>query len=148
MRKIDWLVVHTAAADIPGVNARTIRAWHRQRGWSDIGYHYVICDDGEIETGRPIERPGAHARGLNTNSIGVCVTGHGDKRDFNGAQYASLYRLLVRLCYEYDIEAVYVIGHREIATLADAPDPHKTCPGNEVDMCDIRSMVAAKLVEA
>ena len=76
MRKINLIVIHCsdtyARMDI-GVNE--IRQWHLQRGFNDIGYHYVIRRDGAIEQGRPIEKPGAHAAGYNTNSIGICYAG-------------------------------------------------------------------------
>ena len=60
MRKINLIVIHCsdtyARMDI-GVNE--IRQWHLQRGFNDIGYHYVIRRDGAIEQGRPIEKPGS-----------------------------------------------------------------------------------------
>ena len=63
MRKINLIVIHCsdtyARMDI-GVNE--IRQWHLQRGFNDIGYHYVIRRDGAIEQGRPIEKPGARRR--------------------------------------------------------------------------------------
>jgi len=44
-------------------------------GWSDIGYHAVIMLDGTLELGRPLERSGAHVKGHNRNTIGVCYIG-------------------------------------------------------------------------
>lgn len=146
--KVNWIVVHTAAADIPGVDARTINSWHRQRGFAGIGYHFVVCDDGLIEAGRDENKIGSHARGLNAESIGVCVTGHGDVRDFAPEQYASLIPLLTWLCVRYDLAAGQVIGHREINERAGAPDPGKTCPGKCVDMNVIRDEVRKNLAWA
>ena len=79
MRKINLIVIHCsdtyARMDI-GVNE--IRQWHLQRGFNDIGYHYVIRRDGAIEQGRPIEKPGAHAAGYKT-IISLKTTGHRNK---------------------------------------------------------------------
>jgi len=58
------------------IGARTIRKWHTTppRNWSDIGYHYVIRLDGQLEYGRPLSKAGAHTKGFN-DSIGVCYVG-------------------------------------------------------------------------
>ena len=56
-------------------DADTIRGWHLSRGFSDIGYHYVILKDGTIEDGRDYKLQGAHAYGKNRDSIGVCLIG-------------------------------------------------------------------------
>lgn len=56
-------------------DAEDIRTWHKARGWSDIGYHYVIKLDGTIEAGRPVDRVGAHTKGHNEDSVGVCYIG-------------------------------------------------------------------------
>lgn len=142
MRPINWIVIHTAAADRRGVTRDEIALWHRQRGFDGIGYHWVIEDDGSVRPGRPEVRVGAHARGLNSDSIGVCVTGHGDIRDFSPTQYAALIVLVREIMTRYGIDADHVIGHREIRERAGAPEPGKTCPGTKVDMDNIRVLVS------
>lgn len=77
-RPINRLVVHCAATKIgedDHVDAAEIDRWHRAKGWSGIGYHYVILRDGTVEIGRPIDRIGAHVRGHNTGSVGICLIG-------------------------------------------------------------------------
>jgi len=76
MRKIDKRIVHCSATK-EGVNysVETIRSWHKMRGWSDIGYHYLVHLDGSISYGRDINKIGAHVKGHNTGSIGVCYVG-------------------------------------------------------------------------
>jgi N-acetylmuramoyl-L-alanine amidase len=65
MRKINWLVIHTAATrPSMDIGAKEIRRWHKAKGWSDIGYHYVIRRDGRVEKGRPDARVGAHVKWL------------------------------------------------------------------------------------
>ena len=150
MRKVDYIVVHTAAHgsvergvdyDTP---AREIDEWHRARGWAGIGYHYVIRKDGTIEDGRPEHKVGAHTRGINRNSIGICFSGHGDVNPWTEAQMGTALALVHHLMLKYNVPAEQVIGHREIVDLIDAGklDPRfhtfKSCPGYKVDLLDFR----------
>ena len=76
MRKINKIIIHCSATrEGRNYDVAEIRRWHLKRGWSDIGYHYLIHLDGKIEEGRPIERMGAHTTGQNRNSIGICYVG-------------------------------------------------------------------------
>jgi N-acetylmuramoyl-L-alanine amidase len=77
VRELNRVILHCSATrEGQDVSAATIKDWHvNGRGWSDIGYHYVIRLDGTIEKGRPIHRPGAHTKGHNAESVGVCYIG-------------------------------------------------------------------------
>ena len=77
MRNIDKIIVHCSATrEGENYTVDTIRSWHVDgRGWSDIGYHFYIDIYGQIHKGRDISRIGAHTKGLNRNSIGVCYCG-------------------------------------------------------------------------
>jgi N-acetylmuramoyl-L-alanine amidase len=81
MRDLNRVILHCSATpEGREVSVETIREWHtdpppRGRGWSDIGYHYVIHLNGKIELGRPIEVQGAHTSGENEDSIGICYIG-------------------------------------------------------------------------
>ena len=76
MRNVNKIVLHCSATpEGRDVSVETIKQWHLDRGWSDIGYHYVIDLKGNLHEGRPVERQGAHVRGLNKNSIGICYVG-------------------------------------------------------------------------
>ncbi len=126
MRKINLLVVHcSATAPALDIGVREIRRWHLQRGWSDIGYHYVIRRDGSLETGRPLEKAGAHAKGHNAYSIGICLAGGVDKanapeNNFTAAQFESLRGLLVKLLQRFPQSRI--CGHRDLANV------RKACP--------------------
>lgn len=104
MRDIDKIIIHCSATP-EGVHfdASRIDKWHRDRGWSGIGYHYVILLDGTIEYGRDIKKTGAHTQGHNTGSIGICYIGGMDKNMDNAkdtrtdAQKESLLLLLKTL---------------------------------------------------
>lgn len=124
--RTDLIVVHCAATppDID-VGAREIDAWHRKRGFRAIGYHFVVRRGGGVEPGRGLAERGAHARGVNDRSVGVCLIGGIDaggrpQANFTPAQYDQLWRLLA------DLAAIYprarVLGH------SDLPGVRKACP--------------------
>ena len=77
MRDINKIVLHCSATrEGHDVSTETIRGWHvNKRGWSDIGYHFVVLLDGTVDKARPIERQGAHVRGHNKGSIGIAYIG-------------------------------------------------------------------------
>jgi N-acetyl-anhydromuramyl-L-alanine amidase AmpD len=111
------------------VGVAEITDWHKKRGFTTIGYHYVIRRNGKIETGRPIETPGAHALGANSDSIGVCLIGGVDANDkskadanFTISQYAALVGLLTELRSKYSLTKNDIIGHRDVRGAA------KACP--------------------
>tara|TARA_R110001592_G_scaffold5408_5_gene29802 strand:- start:6927 stop:7337 length:411 start_codon:yes stop_codon:yes gene_type:complete len=76
MRQINKLIVHCSATrEGQNVTVDTIRDWHLARGWTDIGYHFYIDVEGNIQKGRDIAKIGAHTKGQNRNSIGICYCG-------------------------------------------------------------------------
>lgn len=124
-RKIDLIVVHCAATKVTmDVSVDDIRRWHvEDRGWEDIGYHWYIKFDGKLYEGRPLEIPGAHARGHNRNSIGICLEGGIDangkpERNYTPEQMKTLYAI----CYLHSCNSgAEVKGHRDF-------NPDKECP--------------------
>lgn len=81
--------MHHSDSD-PMTSAEQIHSWHLAKGWAGIGYHFVITGDGAIYIGRPIDTIGAHAYNYNTDSIGVCVCGQGEKYPPTEAQISAL----------------------------------------------------------
>ena len=125
MRKIDMIVIHCSAtrADVP-LSPRQLEEMHRQRGFDGCGYHYYVRRDGEICTMRPVDRPGAHAKGYNRHSIGVCYEGgldsnHKPSDTRTLPQKASLVALLRELKQMFP--NVLVVGHHDL-------NPMKECP--------------------
>lgn len=124
-RKIREIIVHCSATpEGRDVSAADIRRWHmRDRGFSDIGYHFVVKLDGTVETGRPLHRSGAHCLGHNRHSVGICYAG-GLNRHFKSAdtrtapQCHALERLIATLKQAFPQATVY--GHRDFA--------RKDCP--------------------
>ena len=76
MREIKKIIVHCSATqEGRDFDAAEINRWHLKKGWSGIGYHYVVLLDGTIEYGRSIYKQGAHVKGENEGSIGICYIG-------------------------------------------------------------------------
>lgn len=124
-RKINRIIVHCSyTKPNQDIGRKEIDRWHRQRGFLGIGYHYVIRRDGSIETGRPLERAGAHAVGHNADSVGICMVGgksHAGNptNNFTEEQFESLEVLLGDLKAVYPIKEI--IGHYDV-------NPQKSCP--------------------
>lgn len=75
-RPITEIINHcTATPEGKDYTVADIRAWHKARGWSDIGYHYVVYRDGRVMLGRPVGQVGAHVEGHNTGTIGISYVG-------------------------------------------------------------------------
>lgn len=125
MRDIKKIVIHCAATPPDmDIGAPEIRQWHLERGWDDIGYHYVIKRGGGVDFGRARDRSGAHVRGHNLDSIGICLVGglnEARKPDANYTrkQLSALERIVNDLLREYP--GAEVMGHRDL-------DPGKDCP--------------------
>lgn len=129
MRDIDKIIVHCSATpEGRHTTVEEIRQWHFQRGWKDIGYHYVIYLDGTIHRGRPEEVVGAHCSGYNKNSIGVCYIGgvakdgKTPKDTRTEGQKRALIEILRRLKKDYPKATLH--GHNEFA--------NKACPSFNV----------------
>ena len=76
MREIDEIIIHCADTRINQYfSIDDVRSWHLQRGFSDIGYHFYIKLDGSVWYGRDVYKPGAHCKGRNAHTIGICFEG-------------------------------------------------------------------------
>lgn len=121
-RQINEIIVHCSATpEGRDVSAADIRRWHRQRGFADIGYHFVVRLSGEIEVGRPLWKAGAHCLGHNPNSIGVCYIGgcdtHMQPADTRTAPQQQALRELLQWLKRHFPEAC-IHGHRDFAAKA------------------------------
>ena len=109
----------------------TIRKRHLQRGFSDIGYHYVIYRDGSIHNGRDVNISGAHCTNHNSNSIGVCYIGGLDSTGKNAkdtrtdAQKKSFISLVKQLMSIYKLSKSNVHCHNAYA--------NKACPSFKIN---------------
>jgi len=127
-RKISKIIIHCSATSSKiDVGVKEIRRWHTDKGWNDIGYHLVIRRNGKIEEGRSIDIMGAHTRGYNRDSIGICMIGGVDEyndpdENFTGKQWVSLRQLLKVLRADYKKATIH--GHNEFS--------NKACPSFDV----------------
>ena len=138
----DVIVIHCSATspflDIGAGEIRTLHSspkgemvpWNGGQmpafGWDDIGYHYVVRRDGRVERGRDINAIGAHVKGYNSVSIGICLIGGGDgKFDFTKGQMWSLEKLITATLGVFPHAAVR--GHNDYTK-------YKTCPNFDVKM--------------
>ena len=133
MRPLNEIIIHCAATRPDWMKGTSIaekrdeiRRWHLERGWRDIGYHYLIDRDGSSIEGRPLDQTGAHVKGRNTGTIGVCLMGgHGSSENdgftdhFTPEQDAALRQLIDALVSRYG--SMKVTGHNQYAA--------KACPG-------------------
>ena len=117
MRNIDSIIVHCSATKAgQDFTATDIDRWHRERGFNGIGYHYVIRLDGKLEKGRDVALAGAHCKGWNERSVGICYIGGLDENGRptdtrTNAQKRVLYQIIMDLQREYNI--LQVLGHRD-----------------------------------
>lgn len=119
MRPINLVVIHCSASDVHAHDdVETVRRWHLDRGWSDIGYHYFINKRGVWFPGRKEETPGAHVRGHNQTSIGICLSG---LNEFKDEQFFTAADLAWNVCRKYNLQRTDIVAHNEL-------DPGKTCP--------------------
>lgn len=127
MRNIDKLIVHCSATPPSmDIGAKEIDRWHRERGWLCIGYHFVIRRNGMLEFGRPVDQIGAHCKGHNKSSIGICMVGGDedmDTNDFTPEQWDTLAELLGMLKLYHP--AAEVLGHHDL-------NSSKACPSWDV----------------
>ena len=136
MRKIEQIIVHCSDSEFGTV--LDIDKWHKERGWAGCGYHYVITNgvtvyayaydntkDGILQRGREDETIGAHAKGHNKESLGICLIG---KSSFTPEQLlVSLPKALAELMVQYKLDLDDVVGHRSLTK-------SKTCPNFDVDL--------------
>ena len=142
MRTYEYIIIH--CSDSSWGSENEIRKWHTDKGWKDTGYHFVINNgkvksniyydfmNGSIELGRPIDQIGAHTKGYNENSIGICLIGI---NEFTEKQFISLLNLVDQLMDRYNIPVENVLGHYETEQANG-----KTCPN--IDMSDFRSEIS------
>ena len=142
MRKIDLIVIHCSATreDRP-FTEHDLDTAHRLRGFDGIGYHFYVRRNGDMKSTRTVERVGAHARGYNAHSIGICYEGgldcNGHPADTRTPEQKSALRLLVHQLLKR-FRNSYVCGHRDLSPdlngngVIEPEEWVKVCPCFEV----------------
>jgi len=145
-RKWSHLVIHHTATG-PRETVASITAMHRRRGFTTIGYHYLIERSGTrgyLKAARPDSMAGAHCPGINTFGIGLSVVGYfhpgsPHSEHMSEALYQDVLGAAVHVCRKYNIPASNVKFHREMKATA--------CPGDWFPMARLRAEVAAALAK-
>jgi hypothetical protein len=136
--KLKNIFLHCSAS--PWGEILTFDEWHKKRGWSGVGYHYIVLNgrpfpdvsyweflDGQIEPGRHLDDDpifeddeiGAHVAGRNSSSLGICLVGN---TEFTDKQLEVVKLLLFKLTRHFNLDVDDILGHYE------DPNTHKTCP--------------------
>lgn len=126
MRWIDYIVVHCSATrENQSYNALQLSEDHYKRGiGGPMGYHFYIPRNGIVITGRKLSRIGAHVKGYNTNSVGICYEGgldkHGKAKDNRTIQQKieiknTIYNILKRLEPYQPVDHIQILGHRDFS---------------------------------
>lgn len=132
------LVFHCSASDedsqdsieaikhLHTANKKTKIKWGKYdttgKNWSDIGYQIVITKDGKRHYGRPLEKAGAHCKGYNKNSIGICLTGD---KEFTEAQFEEAAKVASEYLEKFDLEIYNILGHSDL-------NKNKSCPNYDI----------------
>ena len=143
MRKIDLIVIHCSATRADrSLTPDDLETQHRRRGFNGTGYHYYIRKDGTVHLTRPIERIGAHVKGFNLNSVGICYEGgldvQGCPADTRTPEQCSALRLLVHQLLKRFRNNVRICGHRDLSPdrngdgVVEPEEWVKECPCFEV----------------
>jgi len=139
-REIRRVYIHCSATGQG--DAEAFDYYHRvQNGWNQIGYHFVINNGagdkigfpaGIIQMGRPMSKQGAHVKGDNAYTIGICLVGNWDFELFDilDARVQSAIYLTEALIEAFSPE---VLLHRDAGKVPGVPNPGKTCPGKNFD---------------
>jgi N-acetylmuramoyl-L-alanine amidase len=128
-RSTKLLVIHCAATpEGRDVKVESVDRWHRNLGWSGIGYHFFVELDGSIKVGRPLYRIGSHVRGKNRYSIGICYAGGVDRnlkpKDTRTPEQKMALIMLTKAIVRDNWDIVRIAGHNEFSS--------KACPSFDV----------------
>lgn len=122
-----FITVHCSATPPQqDVDVAEIRRWHKKKGWRDVGYHFVVRRNGDVQLGRPLSHTGAHVKGHNKGNIGICMVGGCNAElqpedNFTLAQRKALFGLMAALQEQFLISDENVKGHKDWGV-------NKACP--------------------
>ena len=143
-KPLEIIVHHSLTQDSGSVSWGAIRKYHTQtlkRPYKDIGYHagVELVKSGqelyyEILMGRMWDTPGAHVRGHNQDSLGLCLIGNFDLTIPTLAQLQAGAKIVSLWLELFDLTIGDIHLHREY-------DPNKSCPGRQFSLRDFKSYI-------
>ncbi len=137
MYPIEIILHHSLTKDSKTVSWNAIRKYHMAKGWKNCGYHFgieLIGDRYEILVGRMLNDKGAHTKGQNSRSIGICLIGNFDKEAPPKEQWDLAVKLVSALRKIFTMSLNDIYGHREFAN-------YKSCPGTAFDLQLFKSQI-------
>ena len=142
-RPVNEIIVHcTATKEGDHFTVGHIREWHLDRGWKDIGYHFVVYLDGTVHVGRPLDRKGAHVRGRNAGTIAIVYVGGLDRKgrpkDTRTTDQKVSIRTLLQDLLIFNPSITRISGHNQYA--------NKACPCFDAD-AEYRNVDAERLAQ-
>ena len=144
-----WIIIHHSAT--PSGGAATFDRMHRQKGWDELGYHFVVGNgtdtrNGQVEVGPrwTKQKWGAHAKTAdnryNDYGIGICLVGNFDVDRPTHEQMKSVSKLVAYLMKTYHIPPDRVLGHGDTKPT--------DCPGRNTNVAEVRRMASQALADA
>ena len=141
------IVIHHSAT--PSGGAARFDREHREKGWDELGYDFVIGNgtdtgDGQIEVGSrwTKQKIGAHAKTpdnwFNEHGIGICLVGNFDGSRPTAAQMRSVAKLVAYMMRTYNISASQIVGHGETK--------RTDCPGRLLSVAEVRRLASQILL--
>ena len=131
LQKVKGVIIHCSATQKDAnFTVQRCKKFHvEERGWSDIGYHFYITQDGVVHNGRSLEYMGAHCKGKNDSHLGICLEGGIDKKgkpenNFSDKQWTSLKGLITYLKLITIPNATEIAWHNQFA--------NRACPSFDV----------------
>ena len=131
MRKINVIVIHHSGSHDTYEKIKELHV--KERGWDDVGCHFMVSREGIIIKERSVDLVGAHVKGFNSDSIGIDFLGDFDVKKPTVIQVKAMVRLVKDLMNKYDV--LVVKGHREFEGVS------KSCPGKNIDMDMFRGLL-------
>lgn len=128
--EIDQLIIHCSGTDKVD-NIESIRSWHKWLGWEDIGYHFFIDKAGCLFVGRPIDVVGAHAKGFNRHTVGICLSGAKEFTEIQFIAAALLVDTLAKLLKKNS--GCWILPH-------NVYNKNKTCPNFDLERIEKYSL--------
>jgi hypothetical protein len=135
------IIHHSASEDGSALDTALLRKYHKDRGWIDIGYHFIIelvGNDYEIIAGRMIDLVGAHCIGHNDIGIGICVVGNYEITKPHPKQVRLLIKLCKALCYQFNIPPSRIYSHNNFS--------NTLCPGKNLDVSYVVRQVTKEAI--
>lgn len=170
MNNIKYLIIHHEAPPtvVSGDRFDIVDQYHKSLGWNGIGYHYFIEKSGMVKQGRQDNETGAHTKGHNDDSLGICLAGNFDLEMPTDNQIKALKDLLKNKMAQYSVSLANIVPHRYFATYSlakegvnapnttkfktwDNTQPYKSCCGNNLPdtwITDLLKVSTPKLSKA